>query len=1298
MDILVNLCLHYFYTEYSSLTLKTEEEEEETFSTSLQLPETAKTLELMPEQKHYSSSVEMKKNKPNFITKLTPSVVTVGSSAKFTVTVSGFPKPNIKWFHNGKFITSSSVYKFVEERNEHSLIISEVKKEFEGEYSCIASNRFGQTTCTTTLKVEVSDLSLAEKWVEQMFKIPGEPPRFTTQIQSVQCAEGCEAKFQYKVTGTPHPEVQWFKGSYLIKPSQNCCVVTDPDGTGFLIMIDAQQKDSGLYTCRASNCFGEATCSAELVVFRKSFSVSHHQQFVRGQKTYKVSTSEEATESRLYGVSLPIQARTQVQEGHQMIYTIGTEDKHTVASEQVDTLCEIDVSAATMHKEQVTHQAAVLQSHKMQERVPVTPKQPQSAVATPLKQFHMAAMTSAVQESQGFTEQHFDRIKSPEVTELELAVEQPSKCVSAITESVTPLTIVKAEPLARQEEKQLKPTFEPKHQIQSHQVETTLAVVKEQSQIIPQTEAEKSYQVKEGIKILYSAVSTEKQQLTEGHATDISVFDSAIQSSVKAESPKPVILSVNETKQMLSKEEKLSMHRPNEEVASLAKDRVLRSAFVAEKTNELKADKTSIIPGLESADSAQSQSEEEQVLNLQVFTDQSVLPSEGRFSSKRPDPEQAEVGKSLTLLQTVSTDEQQTITCEESTRISVQETAISIAPHKEVPAPMHLQAVHPDSMLSKEGILSVEQPDQQMAVLRQEKSRKHAVTTEEKRELTADYSGALNVSVAGFKPEITKEPKPQSILQVYTEPMQLPKEITFASDIKQQRALVQKEDHRNVLHAISVSDRQELEEGHTENLGVIEKSTCLTKMEPKISTEFVNVEEKAISTESTITLEAAEQDFAVHIQEGQSIRQSILMDEKHVIRGEVSENITKSETTSAVLSQQQMGALLVSESRESQVLPKELTFVISVPKAHKLDIKHQLKNMLASAVARDQPLILADVAERLEIVKVHEVKVQKEPKYIMFTYLITTVGAPVEITIAFEGEYPQTADLRSELQTAFYSIVFREHHVLTSEQPEAKQVDRPQRLQVSRASSKDRLSHVVETVSLTENAEAFLPPKTQSAALKTEATATFQSVSFQKETVEDSRSEMMQMSTGSKMELKRSVHIKKEEIRSVTVKCQEEVVSAGDITTSVSFGQVPVEQPADVLIKSEEMQRYLMEETIKLQEEKVRDGFSVFESTLEDITLDEHSKATFTVTVRHVLKVNWLFNGKSIKSGKEFKCSKDGHTFRLVIDNVIKNKHEGEFTCEAVSEAGTTRTTSRLTVLTRGWIMGIIFPHPITHD
>uniref|UniRef100_A0A8B9LRX8 Titin n=1 Tax=Astyanax mexicanus TaxID=7994 RepID=A0A8B9LRX8_ASTMX len=190
---------------------------------------------------------------PRFINPICDIETPESTSVVFECSLMGIPSPVVSWFKGNMKIPHDKKKYFHSSDDEYSLIITEVKKEYEGEYSCTASNKFGQTTCTTTLKVQVSDV----------------PP-----IIPVQCAEGCEAKFQYKVIGTPHPQVQWFKGNQEIKPSLNCCVVTDPDVSSeknkhYLEISQLQQSDQGTYLCKASNSVGTATCSNEIRVIDK---------------------------------------------------------------------------------------------------------------------------------------------------------------------------------------------------------------------------------------------------------------------------------------------------------------------------------------------------------------------------------------------------------------------------------------------------------------------------------------------------------------------------------------------------------------------------------------------------------------------------------------------------------------------------------------------------------------------------------------------------------------------------------------------------------------------------------------------------------------------------------------------------------------------------------------------------------------------------------------------------------------------------------------------------------------------
>uniref|UniRef100_A0A672I8T0 Ig-like domain-containing protein n=1 Tax=Salarias fasciatus TaxID=181472 RepID=A0A672I8T0_SALFA len=237
-----------------------------------------RTLELETESKRLSSSLGKKKEKPLFLSQLSPVVATVGEPATFTVRVSGFPKPAIQWTHNGQTVTSSSLYTFTQERDEYSLIINRVHRESEGEYSCTVSNRFGQCTSSSYLHVQV----------ESKREVFGKSPEFIKTIESVQLREGGQVFFRYEVTGDPLPQVQWLRGSLHVQPSGFCIIVNNPDGSGYINIKSIKQEHGGVYTCKASNQYGEASCTAELLVLTEE----PQEEIVQKTKSLKISMTD----------------------------------------------------------------------------------------------------------------------------------------------------------------------------------------------------------------------------------------------------------------------------------------------------------------------------------------------------------------------------------------------------------------------------------------------------------------------------------------------------------------------------------------------------------------------------------------------------------------------------------------------------------------------------------------------------------------------------------------------------------------------------------------------------------------------------------------------------------------------------------------------------------------------------------------------------------------------------------------------------------------------------------------------
>eukprot|EP00088_Acartia_fossae_P016290 TRINITY_DN19111_c0_g1_i1.p1 TRINITY_DN19111_c0_g1~~TRINITY_DN19111_c0_g1_i1.p1 ORF type:complete len:168 (-),score=16.29 TRINITY_DN19111_c0_g1_i1:82-585(-) len=96
------------------------------------------------------------------------------------------------------------------------------------------------------------------------------PPRWVQPFNPTRFQQGCQVMFEGQVSGCPTPEVKWFwKGKSIQeitgKAGEGKITSYDPrNGRVTLMLSDVGPGDEGVYTCTASNPYGETSCSINL--------------------------------------------------------------------------------------------------------------------------------------------------------------------------------------------------------------------------------------------------------------------------------------------------------------------------------------------------------------------------------------------------------------------------------------------------------------------------------------------------------------------------------------------------------------------------------------------------------------------------------------------------------------------------------------------------------------------------------------------------------------------------------------------------------------------------------------------------------------------------------------------------------------------------------------------------------------------------------------------------------------------------------------------------------------------------
>ncbi|XP_011305282.1 muscle M-line assembly protein unc-89 isoform X2 [Fopius arisanus] len=192
--------------------------------------------------------------------------VIAGESATFECTLdSSSSASKFLWLKDNKPLDDKLADRIniISTDNVFKLKILNVMESDTGIYTARAANGDCNASCTAQLIVE--NLTADERRAQAEAKAPV----FLVQLKNTELLENTYLRFMIKVKGDPNPELKFFKDGILIdSKSQQIKIITERADSGFyeLVIPDVQKADAGMYSCVATNKFGECLCEAEVTV------------------------------------------------------------------------------------------------------------------------------------------------------------------------------------------------------------------------------------------------------------------------------------------------------------------------------------------------------------------------------------------------------------------------------------------------------------------------------------------------------------------------------------------------------------------------------------------------------------------------------------------------------------------------------------------------------------------------------------------------------------------------------------------------------------------------------------------------------------------------------------------------------------------------------------------------------------------------------------------------------------------------------------------------------------------------
>ncbi|XP_050934826.1 neural cell adhesion molecule 1a isoform X10 [Lates calcarifer] len=164
----------------------------------------------------------------------------VGNSALLACDADGFPEPTVTWAHNNIVLETGDKYSLNEDGSE--LVIKDVKKVDEGDYTCIAKNKAGEKAEEVSLNVFVQ-------------------PKITYLNNQTASEFDEKVILTCEASGDPTPDISWsFENRVFTEGQQSLdrnIVVRSHARVSSLTLKNVQFTYAGQYLCTANNSIGQ---------------------------------------------------------------------------------------------------------------------------------------------------------------------------------------------------------------------------------------------------------------------------------------------------------------------------------------------------------------------------------------------------------------------------------------------------------------------------------------------------------------------------------------------------------------------------------------------------------------------------------------------------------------------------------------------------------------------------------------------------------------------------------------------------------------------------------------------------------------------------------------------------------------------------------------------------------------------------------------------------------------------------------------------------------------------------------